>query len=287
MNPKGIAIVTGAGGCMGRVITRSLAEDGYRVIMVSLNRDKMIKIKSSLAKDVPADLLEIIPVDFSSMREVMSFTDYILKRGEPVDLLMNNAGILAESFSLTQDGIEKTVAVNYLAPYLLTRRLLPLMSYRSRIVCMVSCTHVLGSLSENFFTGGNVKRFRSIPVYSNTKYALTLFVMHLASIVRSKGITVNAADPGIVNTDFITLNRWFDPLADIVFRPFISSPEKGASTAVHLLTCSDLNESGELFASCKKKKTAVRYAGSHDISRLWNETETLLNELIPGCFHEN
>ena len=155
---------------------------------------------------------------------------------------------------ITEDGLERTVSVNYVAPYLLTRKLIPLMEKGSRIVNMVSCTYAIGRLDfPDFFHLGKRGGFWRIPVYSNTKLALTLFTVNLANRVKEKGIVVNAADPGIVSTDIITMHMWFDPLTDILFRPFIRTPRQGAATAVHLLLDEDAGKrTGTLNASCRE-----------------------------------
>ena len=83
---------------------------------------------------------------------------------------------------------------------------------------MVSCTYAIGKLHfPDFFFFGRKGKFWRIPVYSNTKLALLLFTLELAERVEERGITVNAADPGIVSTDIITMHQWFDPLTDIFF----------------------------------------------------------------------
>ncbi|MDO4755579.1 MAG: SDR family NAD(P)-dependent oxidoreductase, partial [Parabacteroides sp.] len=85
-----------------------------------------------------------------------------------------------------------------------------------------------------FFEKGKSGYFFRIPVYGNSKLALHLFTQELADRIQEKGITVNASDPGIVDTDMITMHAWFDPITDLVFRPLINTPAEGAATAVHL-----------------------------------------------------
>ena len=106
----------------------------------------------------------------------------------------------------------------------------------TRIVNMVSCTYAIGKLDfPDFFLRGRKGSFWRIPIYSNTKLALLLFTIELAERLRARGITVNAADPGIVSTNIIRMDQWFDPLTDIFFRPFIRTPLQGAATAIGLL----------------------------------------------------
>ena len=181
-------------------------------------------------------------------------------------------------YHVTEDGFERTVSVNYLGPYLLTRKLIPAMEKGTRVVNMVSCTYVIGRIDfPDFFYRGKVGNFWRIPIYSNTKLALLLFTIELADRLREQGIAVNAADPGVVSTDIITMHQWFDPLTDVFFRPFIRTPRQGASTAVGLLLDEKEAEvTGQLYVSNKRKELSDRY--KHHVLRepLWKNTEQLL-----------
>jgi hypothetical protein len=166
--------------------------------------------------------------------------------------------------------------------HLLTRKLIPLMEKGSRIVNMVSCTYAIGRLDfPDFFHLGKRGGFWRIPVYSNTKLALTLFTVNLANRVKEKGIVVNAADPGIVSTDIITMHMWFDPLTDILFRPFIRTPRQGAATAVHLLLDEDAGKrTGTLNASCRPKHLSGKYTRHVQMQELWNRTEKIVEKWL-------
>ena len=127
--------------------------------------------------------------------------------------------------------------MNYVAPFLLTLKLLPLMGQGTRIVNMVSCTY-------------------------------------------SIGITVNAADPGIVSTNIIRMDMWFDPLTDILFRPCIRTPKQGAATAVSLLLDDRWKEvTGQMFASCKPKKVKDKFMNHPQARQLWADTKAYLEKL--------
>ena len=186
---------------------------------------------------------------------------------------MNNAGILTTPVRKTEDGLETIVSVNYVAPYMLTRQLLPLMQPGCRIVNTVSCTYAIGRIEPGFFEKGRNGRFFRIPVYSNTKLALLLFTQEFAERLQDKDITINASDPGIVSTNMITMQAWFDPLTDILFRPFIKTPAQGAATAIHLALSDEAKDRKRLLlcqlqkeeyvrahpASCTAKTTLGRY----------------------------
>lgn len=263
---------------MGTEITRAVAKAGYRVIMACYNHRKAETVRQRLIEETGNPNLEVIAVDLSSMKSVVSFAGQILERNLPVSLLMNNAGTMETGFSITSDGFERTVSVNYVAPYLLTRKLIPAMVRGARIVNMVSCTYAIGRLDfPDFLHRGKQGQFWRIPVYSNTKLALLLFTFELAEQLREKGITVNAADPGIVSTDIITMHKWFDPLTDIFFRPFIRKPAKGASTAIGLLLDEkEAGVTGQLYVNNHRKILSDKYINHVQREQLWEITERSL-----------
>ena len=225
---KGLAIITGADGGMGQVITAALAKEGYPVIMACLDPEKAASLCNRIQQETGNTQIEVRRIDLASLSSVNNFTGQLLKEGRPVSRLMNNAGILTTPVRKTEDGLETIVSVNYVAPYMLTRQLLPLMQPGCRIVNTVSCTYAIGRIEPDFFEKGRNGRFFRIPVYSNTKLALLLFTQEFAERLQDKDITINASDPGIVSTNMITMQAWFDPLTDILFRPFIKTPAQGA-----------------------------------------------------------
>lgn len=124
---KGYAIITGADGGMGMKITHALARKGYNIIMAYHNPALAFALCNRLKKTSGNDRIEVRPLDLSSLASVEQFTSRLLEQGVPVSRLINNAGILTTHSRQTIDGLETLVSVNYVGPYLLTRRLIPLM----------------------------------------------------------------------------------------------------------------------------------------------------------------
>lgn len=276
-----LAIITGADGGMGTEITRAVAQAGYHVIMLCYTLFKGEERKNQLILETGNEEIEVRQVDLSSMSSVTNVADDLLGRGKHIDLLMNNAGTMSTTGLVrTEDGFERTVAVNYVAPYLLTLKLLPLMGKGTRIVNMISCTYSVGKITPEFLTHGRRGSFRRIPVYSNTKLALWLFTRELSERLKEDGITVNAADPGIVSTNMIRMEMWFDPLTDLIFRPCIRTPKQGAATAVSLLLDEQWEGvTGQIFASGKVKKIKERFLNHPQAKQLWEDTKTYLKGL--------
>ncbi len=273
-----LAIITGADGGMGTEITRAVALAGYDVLMLCYTLFKGEERKNQLILETGNPSIEMRQVDLSSMASVNNVANSLLGRGKHIDLLMNNAGTMSTTgFVQTEDGLERTVAVNYMAPFLLTTKLLPLMGKGTRIVNMISCTYAIGKITPSFFTRGSEGTFWRIPVYSNTKLALWLFTRQLAERLQADGITVNAADPGIVSTNIIRMDMWFDFLTDLFFRPCIRKPAQGAATAVSLLLDTRWEGvSGRMFASGKPRKLKEKYLHHPQAETLWNDTKHFL-----------
>ena len=273
-----LAVITGADGGMGMEITRAVATAGYKVIMACRDPEIAEEKRRLIMRETGNIALEIVPVNLASLSSTASFANELLQRGEVITLLMNNAGTMETRRCITEDGLERTVSVNYVAPYLLTRKLLPLMGEGSRIVNMVSCTYAIGKLDfPDFFLRGKKGAFWRIPIYSNTKLALTLFTIALSKKVKEKGIIVNAADPGIVSTKIITMHMWFDPLTDIFFRPFIRTPRQGAATAISLLLDEDAGKrTGTLNVSCHPKQLSEKFFHHVQMKELWDKTEEIV-----------
>ena len=276
------AIITGADGGMGYEETKAVAQQGYHTIMACYCPSQAEPRRQQLIQETGNQDIEIIGVDLANLQTVKDFADEVKRRFNHIDLLMNNAGTMETGRHYTVDGLERTVSVNYVGPYLLTRLLLPLMGQGSRIVNMASCVYALGRLDfPEFFTQGRKGSFWRIPVYSNTKLAITLFTLDLARRVKSQGITVNAADPGVVNTGIIRMQMFFDPLTDLIFRPCIRTPRQGADTAIRLLL--DNDKSGQTGTFCRSNRIVnigEKYTNHKQMATLWNETEKIVKDFL-------
>ena len=277
MNNK-IAIVTGADGDMGMEETRAVAKAGYHTIMACYCPAKAEEKCQKLIEETGNKNIEVIGIDLANLQTVRHFADTMKERFGRVDLLMNNAGTLETGQHFTVDGLERTISVNYVGPYLLTRLLLPLMPEGSRIVNMASCVHPMGRLNfPHFFEKGCKGCFMRIWPYSNSKLAITLFTFELAKRIKKQGITVNAVDPGIVDTGIIRMQMFFDPITDLVFRPLIRTPRQGADTAIHLLLDKEAEgQTGTFNRSRKIINIGKKYTSHRQMEELWKRTEQIV-----------
>ncbi len=281
MKKEGIAIVTGGDGDMGQIITMACALSGYRTVMACRELKSALPVRDKLRRECPDTEIEAEELDLTSRDSVRAFVALMKERGQRISILVNNAGVLSKKFSRTADDIEMTTAVNYLGPYMLSRLLLPLMGPGSRIVNTVSITYRIGKIPEDFFPG-TPRSFSRIPLYANSKLALLLFTIELSKRVRDRGITVNAADPGIVSTKMIRFDKWFDPLTDLLFRPLIKTSMRGAQTAIMLALSESVEGiTGKYYANCRRERLPDKIYNHPCRPILWDKTEEILSR-TPG-----
>ena len=229
---KSKIIVTGATGSIGLAAVKSLLSKDLPVIMACRNIKKADSQRDDLIKQFPHSEIDIIELDLNSLASIRAFVEEIKNQGFKVDKLLNNAGIICRDFTVNDDGFETTLAVNYLGPLYLSKLMIPLMDNDFNIVNTVSVTRGVSKIDEHFFDLDK-KRFSQLGTYGKAKYALFLSSLTLSEKIKNG--SVNLTDPGVVDSNMISMHRWFDPLADVLFRPFCKSPEKGAIPAVNAL----------------------------------------------------
>lgn len=229
---KSKIIVTGATGSIGLAAVKSLLCKDLPVIMACRNIRKADSQRDSLIKEFPHSEIDVLELDLNSLVLIRAFVEEIKNQGFKVDKLLNNAGIICRDFTVNDDGFETTLAVNYLGPLYLSKLMIPLMDGGFNIVNTVSVTRGVSKLDEHFFDLDK-KRFSQLGTYGKAKYALFLSSLTLSEKIKNG--SVNLTDPGVVDSNMISMHRWFDPLADVLFRPFCKSPEKGAIPAVNAL----------------------------------------------------
>lgn len=273
---KSKIIVTGATGSIGLAAVKSLLSKDLPVIMACRNIRKADSQRDSLIKEFPHSDIDVLELDLNSLASIRTFVEEIKNQGFKVDKLLNNAGIICRDFTVNDDGFETTLAVNYLGPLYLSKLMIPLMDGGFNIVNTVSVTRGVSKLDEHFFDLDK-KRFSQLGTYGKAKYALFLSSLTLSETIKNG--SVNLTDPGVVNSNMISMHRWFDPLADVLFRPFCKSPEKGAIPAVNALLykSTDLVQKNvKLFSGNKSKLISQKHYDNPMRKWLWEETEMQL-----------
>jgi len=256
-----VAVITGASGSVGAATVRALAAEGWRVIMACRNVAKGETVRQHILCELPQAQLEVRELEMSSTDSIRHFAEGLAEVW--LDALFCNAGVISRNYSLTPEGVEHTMSVNYLGPARLIDMLLPRMRKGARLVCMVSLTVRFARLDKDWRQWPE-SRFGQLSTYSASKLALLYHTIALAR--RHPELRINVADPGIVNSNMITMGRWFDPLADLLFRPFIKTPEQGAAPALRALHAT---ESMLYYVGKKQAPIPQRYLRSSLVEELY------------------
>lgn len=257
---KKVAIITGADGGMGRIHTRTLATEGYHVVMACYDAKLAEPVKEEILSLTGGEI-EIIQVDLGNLSSVVTFCNAVKEKFTFIDVLLNNAGVLANQSRTSANNLEYTMAVNYLGHFTLTNLLLPIMGKGTRIVNMISLAYAIGRINSNVFEPKTQKKYNRFIAYGSSKLALYYFMLDASDMWKEKGICFNAADPDIVSTNIIRLdNVVIDKLCDWIFRPLINTPEEGAkSMLAAVLNPEYQNVTGSIFNKGKIAKHKKRF----------------------------
>ena len=200
-----LAIVTGATGGLGLETARELAAAGAEVVLAGRNPDKGAKAETAIREKTPHANVRFEQVDLASLASIAAFSDRLLAQGRPIDILINNAGVMAlPKRQVTADGFEMQFGTNYLSHFALTGRLLPLLiASQARVVQLSSMAHRGGRISLNDLN--YEQDYKPWPVYQQSKLAMLMFAIELdrRSQIHGWDLTSVAAHPGFARTDLI------------------------------------------------------------------------------------
>ena len=200
-----LVIVTGANSGTGKEAARRLAEAGADVIMAVRTVAKGEQARAEILARHPAAQLKVRRVDLADLASVREFADGLAADGRPVDLLLNNAGVMAPPTRMvTADGFELQFGSNFLGPFALTVRLLPLIlaAASPRVVTMSSGLASIGRIQFDDLQWER-RRYRANPAYAQSKLADLLLAEHLAAVATEQdwNLMSMAAHPGFTRTN--------------------------------------------------------------------------------------
>lgn len=264
-------LITGATSGIGRSTVLALSSMGASVTFIARNKDKaeiLLKELNTKSQNKAAYVL----ADLSSQKEVKSAAKEYLKMNRPLDILINNAGLINLKRRETIDGFEETFAVNHLAYFSLTNLLIDKLkeSESARIINISSGAHQFVK-RMNFDDIQSEKNYKPFKVYSYSKLANILFTRKLSEILKDDNITVNCLHPGVVATGFASQNdSKFQKFLFKLSKPFMRSSNKGAETSIYLSSSDDVSDvSGKYFYNSKVSKISSGASNEEDTERLW------------------
>nr|WP_233913276.1 SDR family oxidoreductase [Arthrobacter polaris] len=270
-------LVTGGTSGIGKATAVGLATLGAHVAITGRNpkhlEDAVREIRTAGGGQVEGFL-----ADLSSQSEVRRLAGEVLASLPRLEVLVNNVGGYWNTRHVSADGLERTFALNYLAPFLLTNLLLKRLkqSAPARVVTVASNVQSMGRIDFENLQGE--RDYSGARAYNQSKFADVLFSHELARRLQGSPVTANALHPGVVSTAFGaedpgTIQRVFIPIV----RPLMKTPAQGAATSIHVASAPDLEHvTGCYFSNSKAKKSAKQSYDTATALRLWQVSADLV-----------
>tara|TARA_B100000530_G_scaffold303533_1_gene225984 strand:+ start:1917 stop:2783 length:867 start_codon:yes stop_codon:yes gene_type:complete len=272
-----VCLITGATNGIGEESAKELNKMGAEIIFIARNPEKGNRLKEQLLKESGREATMIV-ADLSSQADVKQAAEAFLSMEKPLDILLNNAGIMNRERNETIDGLEEVFSVNHLAYFTFTLLLAEKLKNTSgsRVVNVASGAHQFVK-DMNFEDLQSEKTFRPMQVYGQSKLANILFTKSLSEKLSSFGVTVNCLHPGFVSTGIGSNNNqglW--PFLMFLARPFARKTDKGAETSIYLCCSSEVKDTtGEYFVDCKIEKISEAAKDPKQAARLWEISEEI------------
>jgi NAD(P)-dependent dehydrogenase (short-subunit alcohol dehydrogenase family) len=276
-------MITGASSGLGRVTALELARMGAQLTLVCRNRSRGEDAIAEIREKTGNRTVTLMLADLSVQQSIRDLAAGFIDRGEPLHVLVNNAGLFNLKRELTADGVETVFAVNHLSYFMLTLLLLDRIrqSAPARIVNVASAAHQHRTI--NFDDLGGERRYPSMRIYGQSKLANVLFTYELARRLEGSGVTVNCAHPGAVATGLGANNGALAKLLMPVIGLFMRSPEQGAATQIYLASSPEVEGiSGKYFVDCKPALSSSESYDTAVARRLWEVSTRMTGVGLQG-----
>lgn len=267
-----VVLITGASSGIGKETALGLAKMNTSLVLVCRNKERGEAAKEEIARATGNSSIELMVADLLTQREVRRVATEFKSNHPRLDVLINNAGSSFIDYAETEDGTERTMAINYFAPFLLTNLLLDTLksSAPSRVVNITSSEHSAAHLDPDNL-GRDTRMGRvGAEAYRRSKLAIVLFTYELARRLQGTGVTANCLNPGAVRTKIWYNSGAFTPLFRIL-SIFMLSARKGAETSIYLASSAELEGvSGKYFVKKMAKRTSDTSYDGALAKKLWD-----------------
>jgi NAD(P)-dependent dehydrogenase (short-subunit alcohol dehydrogenase family) len=275
-------LITGADGDIGRNTVQGIALKGARIVMACIDAKQAEPVRDEIIAETHNSNIEIMQLDLASQAGIRRFADEFIAKYTTLDVLINNAGVFSLKRFETEDGLERTIGINYFGHYLLTTLLLPVIrkAEKGRIINIASNAYKQAKFDpDNLQTRDNYKT--GMEAYSLSKLAIVLYTQELAEQMQGSGITVNAVHPGHVATGIWNMweqPKWYQTLLIKVLNLFMITPDRGALTSIYVACTDEVDGiTGKYFSKQKAVAVKSNYNTASVQKQLWSITQ----ELIP------
>lgn len=228
-------LITGGNRGIGKAIAQQLLTEKHEVVFTARNADEGKSVVEELKSIAGIFNIHFIQGDLSSIQQCRDLAKKIKTTHPDINGLINNAGVWMADKKLNTDGLEMSFMVNYMAPYILTKALTPLLAKNkpARIVNVNAGLYIKGQLDIHQTPYGG--DFNSLKTYANSKLCNTMFTIDYAKELEGSGITINAVHPGVINTGLGDSPKLLSRFVKVIKR-FWKKPDYGAIAPVWLAT---------------------------------------------------
>jgi NAD(P)-dependent dehydrogenase (short-subunit alcohol dehydrogenase family) len=281
-----VAVLTGATSGIGQVAAESLASMGARIVQVARDHGRGQEALKRLLARAPGVAHSVYYADLSRLGEMKRVASEIAGAEGKIDVLINNAGAMFGSRQLTEDGLERTFALNHMAYFVLTHGLRKRLSAGARVVNTASDAHEAVGL--DFDDLQSARAYESnfwewlryggpgFKVYGRSKLCNILFTRVLSRRLAGSGVTANCLHPGFVATRFGDQSGGLISFGIRFGKRFALSPQRGSATLVYLASSPDVaSVTGEYFYQCRPSTPSREAQDDIVAERLWAETARL------------
>ena len=275
---KKIILVTGSSDGVGKETAKALAKQGHSIILHGRDKQKLQAVYNEIKSETGNNNIDMFVADFLSLVEIKSFADKIKQKYERLDVLVNNAGAQFRDFrETTAEGLEKTMAINLFAPFLLTTLLLDLLkkSKSARVVTVSSAAHAMSGkpdltdiqLEKNYSMG---------KAYGQSKLYVIWIMQHFAKKMKKAGvnnITFNSVHPGSTVTNLAreSSKSWKFRIIMYLWIPMMNSMEKAISPSIKAATSTELEGvTGKYYGLKGEEKPSQKYYSPENEKIVWD-----------------
>jgi len=269
-------VVTGANTGIGKETVRGLAARGGRVILAGRSEERTRAAIDEIAAATGNDRLDFVPLDLGDFASVRQAADAILAFGDPLHVLVNNAG-LGGAKGMSTSGFEITFGTNYVGPFLFTQLLLDRIkaSAPARIVNVASVGHYQAKGIDWDAVRRPTATRTGFPEYTVSKLANVLHAQELGRRLEGTGVTTYALHPGAIASDVWRRVPW--PIRPAI-KLFMKSPAEGAKTSLYCATSPDVaDQTGRYYDDCREKRPSS-VATPELAAELWERTAAWVGE---------
>jgi NAD(P)-dependent dehydrogenase (short-subunit alcohol dehydrogenase family) len=274
-----VCLVTGANSGIGKATVLGLARMGATVVLVCRNQPAGQAAIDHVVTETSNPHVALLLADLSSQASIRQLVQDFRSRYSRLHVLVNNAGVAPTERSLTADGIETTLAVNYLAPFLLTNLLVDVLqaSAPARVVNVAGDFHRKATIQFDDLMFEQT--YSGIRANNQAKLALVLFTYELARRLQGSRVTVNCLHPGAVATDAPLKDPNLSSRSRLLYklvRVFFLSPTRGAATSIYLASSRDVEGvTGRYFIKQSAVQSSPESYDEEVSARLWKVSAEL------------